>query len=219
MNIKDVEQICLPDGDMLDKLYEFQKKLMDKYHPIEKLNGLLLDENIPVEINSYRGQARLKDFMWRVIEELGEAMAATSEDHTKEEIADALHFFLELLILSNITQVDLRCIVSVISMESYPDIDDNLQHIFECTLNPTFMSNDKCVTMIILPLTQAGNCLKQKPWKQTPQLTDINKYKELICKAFMSFITLCKTYGLTPEKLCKLYYSKHEVNQFRIRSK
>lgn len=219
MNIKDTKNISLPEGDMLENLYKFQKVLMEKYHKIEKENGLLLDESVPVDINSYRGQARIKDFLWRVTEELGEAMTATSEDHAKEEIADTLHFFLELLILSDIPHTRLRDNISKISKENYPFVIDSLRWIFECSPNSTFMTSEKCVTFVIIPLTQAGNCLKQKSWKQTPQLTDINKYRKFIYEAFMGFITMCKSYDLTSESLCKLYYSKHEVNQFRIRSK
>ena len=74
MNITDVDKnenkvIC-----RLQDVFNRQKELMEKYHDIEKKNGLLQTEQVPVDINSHMGQQRLKDFAWRVTEEIGEAM-------------------------------------------------------------------------------------------------------------------------------------------------
>ncbi len=120
MNIKDVEAKNLENGeDKLDFIFSRQKELMDKYHDIEKKNGLLQTEDVPVNIDSHLGQARLKDFAWRVTEEIGEAMNClknkpwkqtqmeTDVLHYKEELADAFHFFVELCILSGINSEDL----------------------------------------------------------------------------------------------------------------
>jgi len=113
MNINDVKEEDVQfEGDMLEAIFERQRELMRKYHKIEKNNGLLQTDKVPVDINSATGQARLKDFAWRVTEELGEAMNTlknkpwkvtqmpTDERHYLEEIADAFHFFIELCILS-----------------------------------------------------------------------------------------------------------------------
>jgi NTP pyrophosphatase (non-canonical NTP hydrolase) len=116
MNITDVTD-KIPDsfpGDRLGTIFTMQLELMEKYHPIEKKNDLLITEDVPVNLQSYKGQQRLKDFAWRITEELGEAMSClknkpwkatpmdTDVDHYKEEIADAFHFFVELCILSGI---------------------------------------------------------------------------------------------------------------------
>jgi hypothetical protein len=102
-------------GDKLEVIFKRQRELMEKYEPIEHMNGLLLTADVPVNLNDPKGQARLKDFAWRVTEELGEAMNClknkpwkqthmeTDEMHYKEEIADAFHFFVELCILSGFT--------------------------------------------------------------------------------------------------------------------
>ena len=101
-------------SDKLDLIFSRQRELMEKYHEIEKANGLLQTEDVPVNIHDAAGQARLKDFAWRVTEELGEAMNTlknkpwkqsqmlTDETHYLEEIADAFHFFIELCILSGL---------------------------------------------------------------------------------------------------------------------
>jgi hypothetical protein len=114
MNVNDAEQEEIT-SDMLEMIFTRQTELMKKYHQIEAEKGLLLTPDVPVDIDSHLGQARLKDFAWRITEELGEAMGClknrpwkqtqmhTDIVHYQEEIVDALHFFIELCILSGFT--------------------------------------------------------------------------------------------------------------------
>ena len=64
------------EGDLLKAIFDRQKSLMGKYHDIELKSGLLQTEDCPVNLDDKRGQARIKDFSWRVTEELGEALDA-----------------------------------------------------------------------------------------------------------------------------------------------
>jgi hypothetical protein len=120
MNVEDIKDVDIPVGeDMLVSIFKKQKKLMEKYHHIEKNNGLLQTELCPVNIDDAKGQARLKDFAWRITEELGEAMNClknkpwkqtqmeTDVTHYIEEVIDAFHFFIELCILSGMDAEDL----------------------------------------------------------------------------------------------------------------
>ncbi|NIV96156.1 hypothetical protein GWN42_26045 [candidate division KSB1 bacterium] len=118
MNVNDIEDMEL-EGDKLDLIFARQKELMEKYHDIEKATGLLQTEDVPVDMHSAQGQARLKDFAWRITEELGEAMNClknkpwkktqmlTDVTHYKEELADAFHFMIELMILSGMDAFEL----------------------------------------------------------------------------------------------------------------
>jgi hypothetical protein len=118
MNILDFkdEGLELPPGDKLELVFACQRELAEKYHKIEEENaGHSLPRYDQVDINSYQGQARIKDFAWRVTEEIAEAMLTlknrpwkqtsqvTDEDHYREEMIDAFHFFIELLIMSGFT--------------------------------------------------------------------------------------------------------------------
>ena len=97
-------------GDKLEAIFARQRELMEKYHVIEAKNGLLQTEDVPVDLDDRFGQARIKDLTWRVVEELGEAcnclkqrpwkqsQVVTDQDHFYEELADAFHFFIELLL-------------------------------------------------------------------------------------------------------------------------
>ena len=110
VNIKDIETEAPTKGDWLQNIFLRQRELMEKYHRIEKGNGLLLYEGVPIDLHDRMGQARIRELIRRTVEELFEAShtlknspwkgshVLTDEDHFYEELADALHFFIELCI-------------------------------------------------------------------------------------------------------------------------
>jgi len=92
---------------------------LEKYHDIEKDNGLLLYEKIPIDLHDRHGQVRVRELIRRCVEEMVEAShtlknspwkqshVLTDIDHFCEEIADAFHFFIELCISVGIDSDDL----------------------------------------------------------------------------------------------------------------
>lgn len=120
------------DEKYLEKIYELQKELLDEYVKIEGLPPY------PVNINSKKSQVLIKDFVGRVIEELAEGyesmievVSITKENkfffgdvtvseiqravnhlqNVSEEMADAMHFMVELLIYSNIQPEDINAYI------------------------------------------------------------------------------------------------------------
>jgi len=65
---------------------------------------------------------------------------------------------------------------------------------------------------------EATECLRNKAWKQTEVLTDIDHFYEELVDALHFYVELCLEVGLTPQKLYELYSKKEKVNEFRIRS-
>ena len=133
MDSRDIkEEPSIPkDNKYLESIYEMQKQLLDSYISIEGL------PKYPLNVNTKTNQLILKDFTSRVIEELAEAyeslllveeltitkqnwftISSTSIDsfvecmnhlqNASEEMADALHFFIELLIYTNIQPEDIN---------------------------------------------------------------------------------------------------------------
>ena len=110
MNIKDIKTEAPVDGDWLKNIFLRQRELLDKYHEIEKQNGLLLYEGVPADLHNRKGQVHIRELIRRVVEELFEAShtlknspwkqshVLTDEDHFYEELSDAFHFFIELCI-------------------------------------------------------------------------------------------------------------------------
>lgn len=205
MNIKDVNEAEGVDNE-LEAIFQKQRELMDKYHHIEKESGLMQTEDVPVNLHCKFGQARLKDFAWRAVEEIGEATAALKDhpeevDHFNEEMIDALHFLVELCIISGLTYEDIG-----------PRIEDTKTGV--CALNGI----EGLVYPIIEELTRAMNCLKQKPWKQTHILTDEKRFKGYIIHTMHLFFSCLSSLSLAPEDIYNYYFKKNEVNKFRQRS-
>lgn len=119
----------ITDGRYLEKIYELQKELIDHYIEIEHLPVY------PINVNPKSSQIMIKDFTARVIEELAEgyesmvlidklsrknflwfgdysstddlSQAINHLQNISEEMADAMHFLIELLIYVNIQPEDI----------------------------------------------------------------------------------------------------------------
>jgi hypothetical protein len=216
MNVDDIKSDVIPtdfsETDRLGFIFARQHTLAEKYVEIEVQNGLCHTTDMPVNINDRHGQARLKDFFWRVTEELTEAVDASIEHahipvHTIEELADALHFLVETYLLAG--------------------ADDNSWGKFErgeCRLDYLLSlvsdspSLDHAVYGVIHHLGCASNCLKQRPWKVTHQLTDVNKFYDHLGFALGALLAAFKFCGCSAEDIFAIYWKKSEVNKFRQRS-
>lgn len=113
MNSGDVK-VTVPVGCLLEHIVNGQKKLIEKYKDIEAKNLGREVHHYPLNLDKCQDQQHLKDLAWRVTEEIGEAMNClknkpwknsqmlTDKEHYIEEVADALHFFVELCIASGL---------------------------------------------------------------------------------------------------------------------
>lgn len=118
----------ITDGRYLEEIYKLQKELIDHYIEIEHL------PMYPINVNPKSSQVMIKDFTARVIEELAEgyesmvlidelsrknflwfgdyslddlSQAINHLQNVSEEMADAMHFLIELLIYVNIQPEDI----------------------------------------------------------------------------------------------------------------
>lgn len=225
MNVQDFESNTIVTADRLSDIFGKQRLLMEKYEEIEEKNGLLQTKDIPVNIHDRFGQARLKDFAWRVTEELAEAREAYDLhpeliDHVHEEVADALHFLTELTILAGITPEQ---VYKGIMDKSEADFKgDKLGSIFHLLTHGRSigkpMEIHKAMSWTVTELGLMCNTLKNKPWKNTHMVTDENLFKQHLYYAWENFFSLCISYGIDAERLDDLYFRKNKVNQFRQNS-
>lgn len=207
MNITDVASETI-QGDKLKAIFNRQKELMNKYHDIELRSGLLQTEDCPVNLNDKKGQARIKDFSWRVTEELGEALDAWFEGdmiHTKEELADGLHFLTELSILAGF------------DFNGWNFNGDGLEAIWEYPMYSE-STMEQAVTVFISKLGMTCNCLKNKPWKQSQMLTDIPEFNNRLFETWVSYINIMSLMFDSPDEIVDIYFKKSNVNKFRQRS-
>jgi hypothetical protein len=223
MNITHAERETVT-GDRLEAMFARQHKLAEQYTPIEEKSGCRHTTDIPVNIDTIRGQAQLKDYAWRITEELGEAIDAQESGdlvHYAEELIDALHFAIELTICAGYTPTDLWEITKNINvkMDKPPSDDwDLLESISHCHVEG--VKYESLITPIIRELGMTMNTLKQKLWKQTHQITDIKEFKERLTRFWIVLIQLLQSVFEEDSlnSVVDVYLRKSQVNSFRIRS-
>lgn len=213
INHATVEEVT---GDKLQAIFTRQKSLMGKYHDIELRSGLLQTEDCPVNLDDKRGQARIKDFSWRVTEELGEALdAKATKDHYQEELIDGLHFLTELTILAG---KDYHNILPEGTALYHNDrLEDLVENAKECIAR-NGDNLDYWVSKFIENLGMMCNCLKNKPWKQSMMKTDQNAFYGRLAEVWVLYITLLVVSDMDADSIAITYLKKSQVNQFRQRS-
>lgn len=247
MNIQDVDarNLQLPDIGTTDRLmlvFAQQASHIDKYAEIERKNGFYYPEKRPVCLHDRRDQCTLKDFAWRVVEELAEAVDAACErgwesDHAREEVADALHFLVEFALLTGETA---ETIVTPwdqmpyynIHNHKYDWIDpraDLFGHLYGMGkfhavdyARREALSSDRMegwiLTEFIRRLGMVCHLLKNKPWKTSHMLTDQVEFRKRLREAFIFFFAYAYIVGISADDLFTLYFRKSAVNSFRQRS-
>lgn len=192
-------------GESLAAIFNRQKELMEKYHDIELRSGLLQTEDCPVNLDDKRGQARIKDFSWRVTEEVGEALDALNNEggesgllHFHEELIDGLHFLTEMTILTGMD-------TSNWTLDSFIQLADK-------------RALNDLISLFIQTLGMMCNCLKNKPWKQTMMKTNKENFYLHLTRVWAIYISILVSQGLTEENICDIYFRKSQVNKFRQRS-
>lgn len=178
----------------LQNIFKKQRELMEKYSKIEM--GVT-SHDVPVVLNSREGQTRLRQFAWFFTEEIAEAIAAEGTPTFHEELIDALHFLVELSILSDLTPKDVTPNQGVLPLSN---------------------SFNTHVTQVIGSIGYAINALKAKPWKQSWKETDSQDYKLRVIHAFHSFLEMLEFCGLPIENLEEHYSMKNSTNHQRIAS-
>lgn len=219
MNITHFDDVKV-EGDRLVAIFNRQKELMDKYHYIELKSRLLQTEDVPVNINDRKGQARLKDFAWRMTEELGEAIDSLYGDkdeiHYCEELVDGLHFLTELTILAGMEPKD------ICPSDWTEDMGDLLEavagYIQYCPENTSCATKrNYFYVRHIRTLGMTCNCLKNKPWKQTMMMTDKEAFYSNLKDVWYNYLALMKM-EMGTDGIFQTYFKKSEVNKFRQRS-
>jgi len=218
------------EHDMLVQIFNQQRSHMEVYAGIEDENGLLQTPDIPVDIQSRFGQARLKDFAWRITEELGEVLESIEENSHQPvfyetEIADVLHFLTEFTILAGMGPKDL--IKDLIPKGANLDSNDYLIILYDLIKNniPSFEAFTKPDSKLFLAvfttgiitqrLAMACNLLKNKPWKRSERETDYEELKKRIRDVWTAYLTLCGVLDIGPEKLHALYFKQSDVTKIR----
>lgn len=191
----------------LTAVFDKQKELMEKYEVIEHENGFNVPSNIPVDINDKFDQHRLKDFAWRITEELAEAIEQIRFRNVKEahgELADVLHFMAEMTILAGLEDEAIKV------FEESPWSSIKVAQELKDDENYTRYYGELTYT-----LAMACHELKNKPWKQSHRETDEGAFTLYMKSFWRNFIYLCHETLLQADELFEEYHSKHAINKDR----
>lgn len=192
--------------ESLKAIFDRQRELMEKYHDIEFRSGLMQTEDCPIDLDDKRGQARIKDFAWRITEEIGEALDALNNEegesallHFHEELIDGLHFLTEMTILTGYELEEKTTLKELVDKSNKLDLKDLI-------LNHVMYLGMMC------------NCLKNKPWKQSMMKTNKDNFYNHLELVWKNYISILTSQGFNEEDILDIYFRKSQVNQFRQRS-
>lgn len=221
MNIDDVDiwNIVSPvDGQLMTAIFAKQQELIDRYDPIERSHGIAIPDP-PYQLDDSVNQARIKDMAWRAVEEVGEAFEYEIDwddwrqrwklvpvtRHWFEEMADTLHFLTEMSIYSGhpIANVDEAWNLAGRSTAAVTNAP------------PTNIEMRARAGEFMLIMGLVGNCLKNKPWKQSQMPTDEARFRQCMDGAWLRFFELWRRVGAMQLDMYQLYMAKHQVNRFR----
>jgi len=174
----------------LTEIFANQSSLARKFHPIELANGYS-PPDWPVNIQSREGQDRIRQFAWWICEEMGEALMAPQESFA-EEMADILHFSVELCLIIGITPAQ---VVGHGSIECW-DTDPVFAEVFA-------------------ELVRGINLLKAKPWKQQPKPTPPEQFHQHISG---HLYLLLRVFDYHEIDAYEQYFHKKKINEQRIQS-
>lgn len=204
MNILDYDADTFNKDTWLRDMYNRQKTVAEKYKEIENMPEL------PMNINTKIGQTFGKKMIYRTIEELAESYQSIFDPennavivdgidvHKSEELADALHFFLELFVVWGIGPEFLEL--------AYKEYKYEEKSVIEAYWMATYR------------LGMIGQCCHNKPWKQSEVPVDIPLIRQCLKDAFFALLDVFRVNGNSDEQIYSLYTRKNKVNHFRINS-
>lgn len=186
---------------IVEAMFEQQRQIMVKYKEIEQL------PDPPLSLHTTHGQRIIKDFAWRVTEELTESYEALLKDDGAEEVkhrgfeelADATHFLVEMLIFTGVSSSGCLAIT--------PTFRPHMQTSITCAYwNMTYQ------------LGLAMHFLKNKAWKKSRVATDEASFRAAMVKAWVMLLRCWAVLGCEQSDLFKYYSEKTEIILTRQRN-
>lgn len=203
--------------DRLDELFLAQLDLVHKVSSVYSQNGFDAWTKAP-DMDDRVHQAHVKYVAWCFVEELVEA-ADAPEDKLLEEVADAFHFLLELMIFCNVTPAELYRRTMKSTGDHHVETLDRLDYLF-FRAGVTHVADGMVpLERVIVAAGRAMYELKQKPWRVTTRETDIERLRNSLGVLFHAFILFAITKGITAKQLYLAYFHKNNVNHNRVQEK
>lgn len=211
MNTADIKVKGLINS--FDDLYKYAKEQFIMY---EDLEGIKNWDNYDFCIDCPEDQAKFKDMLQiRFIEELTEATKDLRNiDHLKEELTDALNFFLSAYIMVGADFSKLPDPLSI--LPHYYNLESGINFGLGKFENLFDLWSE--TYRVVEAVGYLCNLLKNRPWAQSNYLVSMLDFNERLKSLWCCFWRYFYMWGLNPETIFEMFERKFEVNKFRTKT-
>lgn len=212
----------------LCNIFDHQFSLTKHYALLEFSKNPLAHQCIPVKLDEYHAQAKLRNIAWHLTEEMAEANELIQElcenphdrqkvHALKEELIDVFTFATELAILCGIRSPHL---VRYSLAGATPNPEHDCLEILCPGSGSELCHVDDFEELLFTfnhhtPLGLAMNKLNNRAWKQSPKPTPVEEFKTAMIEALLNIYYHVGS-ALGHDELFHLYEKKHNINLRRI---
>ena len=192
--------------DIIQTIFDKQAELMKKYWT----------KPVGEDIDTLFWSQEIRKFSKYTVEELAEAYQAMEMDwsrweHSEEEMIDSLHFFIEKLLIANLTY---KKILGYLGTDS--------EHVRNLIKEKAEKIKDWSIESLLRLATYhsniADNRLRNKERKSEQLPTNRDLFYKETAEWFLKYLACFYSLWLNEDKLRELYSKKNQVNHFRIKS-
>lgn len=221
--------------DRLAEIFKRQQEYCRSLAAAYQSNGLFdYSAEMPWSLDSRVDQEHFRLLAWRITEEITEAVEyhEMAIDHKKswasvargsaslfrEEVADALHFLIELALATGVTEGEL--LSGVQRVEARPPTIDHLSYLFDCVARE-YGTEDLKLTIpqawafVIYTLGHTMHLLRQRPWRTDDRRTDRKAWVMGMYTLFYAFVRACLKSEISADDLYEAYFAKAKINDAR----
>lgn len=212
--------------DRLLQIFARQQELFEKFTPVEVGNGFFVPVPpiYPDRIVDFHNQQSLRDYAWRITEEIVEAQHADGSAHCLEELIDAYHFFVEMFLVLGWSPADIfnrttEALETVSPPQNYSCMLDGL--IFLVRVRSGSSAPSAARWSIVSSLALAMNTLKNRPWKKPDAVkpVELEVFERNLIWAHLKYLELVFRFyfpDLTAEQFLRAYMDKAAANHLRL---
>jgi len=206
--------------DRLAHIFERQAAYLESLKPIYADNGFPLHaSDWPLNFQGKHEQEEFRLLAWRYTEELVEAMESFDDGSPRngyhEEMADALHFLVELCLATGITYSTLVTGIESAKFKSEDD-GDSLDFVFKRVKADPIYSQRWFGSIRSLGLAMMN--LRQRPWRRDNRESNRAPFVLMMQATFYGFVNVCTRTGITAQELHNAYFAKAKINDQRTES-
>lgn len=207
--------------DRLQAIFDKKAEFLRSLAPIYDANHFEIMNQWPYAINGRHAQEQFRLLAWRITEEVYEALEEWDKGpgldiaKYREEVADVLHFFVELAIICGITWTEVATggDAGLLSDQDYLEISfDRVQYF------PNRMTGREAWGMFLTTIAKLMMEFRQRPWRTDDRPSDFSKIKFGFGCAWLAFCAACVATEMQTLSLEKHYYAKGIINEERLQA-